>query len=182
MGFFTALGVDPRHLIFSSDTSEEQGRQYGKGRGTVDCCYPVKCIAGHYGELIFGQREKLDVLFSPMIYNLPSFMSVGPLPNDVQAMLTRLIDHLKTANITAMLTSLTPGLTDLERTETTISSLMDTWILLRTIEDGGRRHRGLYVLKARGMPHSNELRPYRITDRGIQLARRSLGPLKRRTR
>ncbi len=75
MGFFTELGVDPRRLVFSSDTSEEQGRQYGKGRGTVDCCYPVKCIAGHYGELIFGQREKVDVLFSPMIYNLPSFLS-----------------------------------------------------------------------------------------------------------
>jgi len=75
VGFFTALGVDARHLIFSSDTSEEQGRQFGKGRGTVDCCYPVKCIAGHYGELIFGQRERLDVLFSPMIYSLPSFLS-----------------------------------------------------------------------------------------------------------
>ncbi len=75
MGFFGALGVDARQLVFSSDTSEEQGRQYGKGRGTVDCCYPVKCIAGHYGELIFGQREKVDVLFSPMIYNLPSFLS-----------------------------------------------------------------------------------------------------------
>jgi predicted nucleotide-binding protein (sugar kinase/HSP70/actin superfamily) len=75
VGFFGALGVDPRKLVFSSDTSEEQGRQFGKGRGTVDCCYPVKCIAGHYGELIFGQKEKLDILFSPMIYNLPSFLS-----------------------------------------------------------------------------------------------------------
>ncbi|HEY7253293.1 MAG TPA: acyl-CoA dehydratase activase-related protein [Methylomirabilota bacterium] len=75
VGFFGALGVDGRRLVFSSDTSEEQGRQFGKGRGTVDCCYPVKCIAGHYGELVFGQREKLDVLFSPMIYNLPSFLS-----------------------------------------------------------------------------------------------------------
>jgi predicted nucleotide-binding protein (sugar kinase/HSP70/actin superfamily) len=74
-GFFCALGVDPRNLVFSSDTSEEQGRQFGKGRGTVDCCYPVKCIAGHYGELVFGQKEKVDLLFSPMIYNLPSFMS-----------------------------------------------------------------------------------------------------------
>ena len=69
------LGVDPRNVIFSSDTSEEQGRQLGKGRGTVDCCYPVKCISGHYGELLFGQRQKLDVLLSPMIYNLPSFLS-----------------------------------------------------------------------------------------------------------
>src|SRR5262245_66560436 len=75
MGLLTSLGVGPRNVIFWSDTSEEQGRQYGKGRGTVDCCYPVKCIAGHYGELVFGQREKLDVLFSPMIYNLPSFLS-----------------------------------------------------------------------------------------------------------
>ena len=75
VGFFGALGIDPRHLVFSSDTSEEQGREFGKGRGTVDCCYPVKCISGHYGELIFGQREKLDILFSPMIYNLPSFLS-----------------------------------------------------------------------------------------------------------
>jgi predicted nucleotide-binding protein (sugar kinase/HSP70/actin superfamily) len=41
----------------------------------VDCCYPVKCISGHCGELVFGQREKLDVIFSPMIYNLPSFLS-----------------------------------------------------------------------------------------------------------
>jgi len=74
-GFFTTLGIDPRRLVFSSDTSEEQGRQFGKGRGTVDCCYPVKCISGHYGELVFGQREKLDIIFSPMIYNLPSFLS-----------------------------------------------------------------------------------------------------------
>src|SRR5881409_2610809 len=75
MGFLTALGVDPRNVVFSSDTSEEQGRQFGKGRGTVDCCYPVKCISGHYGELLFGQRQKLDVIFSPMIYTLPSFLS-----------------------------------------------------------------------------------------------------------
>ena len=76
MGFFTELGVDPRHLVFSSDTSEEQGRQYGKGRGTVDCCYPVKCINGHYGELLARDRHhKINVLFSPMIYSLPSYLN-----------------------------------------------------------------------------------------------------------
>ena len=74
-GLFGALGIDARHLVFSSDTSEEQGRQFGKGRGTVDCCYPVKCMSGHYGELVFGRKEKLDILFSPMIYTLPSFLS-----------------------------------------------------------------------------------------------------------
>jgi predicted nucleotide-binding protein (sugar kinase/HSP70/actin superfamily) len=74
-GLFGALGVERHNLVFSSDTSEEQGRQFGKGRGTVDCCYPVKCIAGHYGELVFGQRQKLDILFSPMISTVPSVLS-----------------------------------------------------------------------------------------------------------
>jgi predicted nucleotide-binding protein (sugar kinase/HSP70/actin superfamily) len=75
VGLFTALGIDPAAIVFSSDTSEDQGRSFGKGRGTVDCCYPVKCMSGHYGELVFGQRNKLDVLFSPMIYTLPSFLA-----------------------------------------------------------------------------------------------------------
>ncbi|MDQ4062152.1 MAG: acyl-CoA dehydratase activase-related protein [Pseudomonadota bacterium] len=74
LGFLTALGVQPRRVVFSSDTSEEQSRQFGRGRGTVDCCYPVKCMSGHYGELVFGQKRKIDILLSPMIYSLPSFM------------------------------------------------------------------------------------------------------------
>jgi len=75
LGFFTALGIEPRLVTFSSNTSEEQNRSFGRGRGTVDCCYPVKCISGHYGELIFGQKRKIDILFSPMIYSLPSFLA-----------------------------------------------------------------------------------------------------------
>lgn len=76
IGFFAALGVDPRRLEFSSDSSEDQARRFGKGRGTVDCCYPVKCINGHYGELLARDRHhKIDVLFSPMIYSLPSYLN-----------------------------------------------------------------------------------------------------------
>lgn len=74
VGFLTALGIAPENIVFSSDTSEEQYREYGKGRGTVDCCYPVKCMSGHYGELLFGQKKKIDILLSPMIYSLPSFL------------------------------------------------------------------------------------------------------------
>jgi circadian clock protein KaiC len=84
-------------------------------------------------------------------------------------MLTRLIDHLKTENITAMLTSLEPGRTDIERTETTISSLMDTWIVLRNEEACGRHIRGLHVLKSRGMTHSNERREFLLTDDGMKI-------------
>jgi circadian clock protein KaiC len=85
-------------------------------------------------------------------------------------MLTRLIDHLKTERITAMLTSLTPGVTNAERTETVISSLMDTWIVLANDDLGGHHRRGLYVLKSRGMAHSNELREFVLTDRGLEIA------------
>jgi predicted nucleotide-binding protein (sugar kinase/HSP70/actin superfamily) len=74
LGFFDALGIPASRVVFSSDTSEEQMREYGSGRGTVDCCFPVKCMSGHYGELLFGQKRKIDVLFSPMIYSLDSFL------------------------------------------------------------------------------------------------------------
>jgi circadian clock protein KaiC len=107
----------------------------------------------------------------------PSVVVIDPVTNlmtvgtfaDVQAMLTRMIDHLKTENITAMLTSLTPGQTAIERTETTISSLMDTWVVLANDEVRGRHRRGLYVLKSRGMAHSNELREFELTDRGFDV-------------
>jgi predicted nucleotide-binding protein (sugar kinase/HSP70/actin superfamily) len=73
IGLLTALGIDPRRIDFSSDTSEDQARQFAKGRGTVDCCYPVKCMAGHYGELLAREKHrKIDVLLSPMIESLPS--------------------------------------------------------------------------------------------------------------
>ena len=74
VGFLREIGISPENIVFSSDTSEDQGREFGKGRGTVDCCYPVKCMSGHYGELVFGQKKKLDVILSPMIYSLPSFL------------------------------------------------------------------------------------------------------------
>src|ERR1700683_3439896 len=74
VGFLKTLGIASENIIFGSDTSEEQGREFGKGRGTVDCCYPVKCISGHYGELVFGQKKKINILLSPMIHSLPSVL------------------------------------------------------------------------------------------------------------
>ncbi|MEE8300939.1 MAG: acyl-CoA dehydratase activase-related protein [Candidatus Tectomicrobia bacterium] len=64
VGFLTALGIKPINIIFSADSSEEQFREYGKGRGTVDCCYPVKSMSGHYGQLAFGLKKKIDILLS----------------------------------------------------------------------------------------------------------------------
>jgi circadian clock protein KaiC len=104
-----------------------------------------------------------------------NLMTVGTFA-DVQAMLTRMIDHLKTENITAMLTSLMPGVTAIERTETKISSLMDTWLVLANDDVRGRHRRGLYVLKSRCMAHSNELREFAITDGGLNMRQPAEAP------
>jgi circadian clock protein KaiC len=88
---------------------------------------------------------------------------------ETKAMLTRLIDFLKSREITAMFTSLTSGGHDLEDSEVDVSSLMDTWLLVKNIETNGERNRGLYILKARGIAHSNQVREFLLTDNGIQL-------------
>jgi len=76
IGFLGDLGIDARRIEFSSDSSEDQAREFGKGRGTVDCCYPVKCVSAHYGELLARDRHhKIDLLLSPMISSLPSYLN-----------------------------------------------------------------------------------------------------------
>jgi circadian clock protein KaiC len=125
----------------------------------------------------YGLETHLVTIHQVVADFKPSVVVIDPVTNlmtvgtyaDVQAMLTRLIDHLKTANITAMLTSLMPGHTEIERTETTISSLMDTWIVLQNEPAGDRHRRGLYVLKSRGMAHSNEQREFLLTSQGLTL-------------
>ena len=84
-------------------------------------------------------------------------------------MLMRLIDFLKSKQITAMFTSLTSGGNALEQSEVGVSSIMDTWLLLRDVELGGERNRVMYILKSRGMAHSNQLREFLLTDHGIEL-------------
>jgi len=95
---------------------------------------------------------------------------------EVQSMLTRLIDFLKSAQITFLFTSLTHGGAALEATDEGISSLIDTWILLRDVELNGERNRVLHVLKSRGMAHSNQLREFSLSRRGIQLLQPYIGP------
>ena len=107
----------------------------------------------------------------------PSVVVIDPITNlmaagtesDVRAMLTRVIDYLKTRGVTALFTSLTTPAHDLEATEAMISSLMDSWVLVAITEEDRKRNRWLYVLKSRGMPHSNEVRSFVIGNRGIDL-------------
>jgi len=109
--------------------------------------------------------------FSPSVVvvdPITNFLSVGERV-ETKSMLTRLIDLLKSRQTTAMFTSLTSGGHDMEDSEIEVSSLMDAWLLVKNIEYNGERNRGLYVLKARGIAHSNQVREFLLTDGGIQL-------------
>ena len=96
--------------------------------------------------------------------------------SEAEATLMRLIDFLKSQQITAMFTSLTHGGNAAEASQAGISSLIDTWLLVRDIELGGERNRGLYVLKSRGMAHSNQIREFVLTDEGVELKDVYIGP------
>src|SRR5690349_10981642 len=110
------------------------------------------------------EEFKPDAIVIDPVTNLVSGDS-----NEVHSMLMRLLDFLKTQQITALLTTLTNGGVALEATAVGISSLIDTWILLRDVELNGERNRCLYVLKSRGMAHSNQVREFLFTDHGIKL-------------
>jgi circadian clock protein KaiC len=111
------------------------------------------------------------VIFDP----IDSMVQAGTL-KDATAMLTRLIDFLKVRRITGLLTNLTSGGSVSESTGVDISSLADTWLFLRDIELNGERNRGLYILKSRGMAHSNQIREFLLTNKGIDLQDVYLGP------
>lgn len=95
---------------------------------------------------------------------------------ETKAMLTRLIDFLKSHEITTVFTSLTSETDNPETTEVGISSLMDTWLLVRNLEHNGERTRGLYILKSRGMAHSHQIREFTLTDHGAKLRDVYTGP------
>ncbi|OJV15048.1 MAG: KaiC 1 [Dyadobacter sp. 50-39] len=114
----------------------------------------------------------------------PSVVVLDPISNlitvgsnsEVKSVLTRLIDFLQGLGITVMFTALTLNDNRTEQTDDGVSSLVDVWILVRDIESNGERNRGLYVMKSRGMKHSNQVREFVITDQGLKLVEVFLGP------
>ena len=118
------------------------------------------------------QESKPDVV---VLDPIGALIQAGTL-RDANSMIIRLIDFLKVNGITAMLIDLTSAGEALERTDVNISSIVDTWLLVRDLELAGERNRAMYVLKSRGMRHSNQLREFLITDRGIDLLDVYVGP------
>ena len=130
-----------------------------------------------------GLETHLAVIAKLVKEQQPDAVILDPITNfemvgdqfEVKAMLMRLVDLLKQAQITCLFTNLTSGGKALEATDMAISSLVDTWVQLRDIESNGERNRGLYVLKSRGMAHSNQIREFFITPSGIKLVAAYIG-------
>ncbi|MFL6566219.1 MAG: circadian clock protein KaiC [Burkholderiales bacterium] len=133
---------------------------------------------------LLGMEAHLALIHKMVNEFQPQVVILDPISNfssagteaDAQAMLLRLIDFLKARQITAMFVNLTAGGDAWERTDVGVSSLIDTWILLRDIELAGERNRGIYVLKSRGMKHSNQIREFVITPEGVRLEDVYVGP------
>jgi circadian clock protein KaiC len=131
----------------------------------------------HAARPTYGGIEQVLLLTHKRISSFPpSVVVVDPMTNllmvstqnEVRSMLTRLVDFMKTQGITAIFNSLTAAGSQ-GASEADISSLVDTWLLLKNIEVGGERNRTLYVLKSRGMEHSNQIREFVLTDSGLRL-------------
>jgi circadian clock protein KaiC len=129
-------------------------------------------------EMHLARMHKLIREFKPrmvIIDPISNLADAGAL-RDAAGMLTRLFDFLKAEGITGVFLSLTSAGRSAEGTDVGVSSIIDTWLLLRDIELGGERNRGLYVLKSRGMAHSNQIREFLLTSRGIELEDVYVGP------
>jgi len=133
---------------------------------------------------LYGLEMHLATMFKEVATFQPSVVIVDPITSlmdagtesETKGMVTRLIDYLKAGQVTSLFTSLTQGGHVLQQSEMAMSSLMDSWLLLQDLEGNGERNRVLYVLKARGMAHSNQVREFLISDRGIDLVDAYIGP------
>jgi circadian clock protein KaiC len=106
---------------------------------------------------------------------ITNLVTVGSV-SEVKSMLIRLIDFLQAEKITVLFTALTLNTIVNEQTDEGVSSLVDAWILVRDIESNGERNRGMYIMKSRGMKHSNQVREFVITDQGLDLVDVFLAP------
>jgi len=131
-----------------------------------------------------GLEMHLTTMFKEIVAFRPDVVIIDPITSllsagtdhETKGMVTRLIDFLKAGEITSLFTSLTQGGKALEQSEIAMSSLMDAWLLLQDVEGNGERNRLLYVLKSRGMAHSNQVREFLISKSGIDLVDAYIGP------
>jgi circadian clock protein KaiC len=140
--------------------------------------YLARRSTAHGLELHLATLHKEVEAFQPhvvIVDPITPFLGSGT-AQQAESMLTRLIDFLKARGATALFTTLTQSREDSEESQIGVSSLIDTWFHLRDVELGGERNRTLYIPKSRGMAHSNQVREFLLTDRGVELRDVYLGP------
>lgn len=182
----TACRRGERVLLFAY---EESSAQIVRNMGTIgiDLAQWVKkgLLQIHSSRpTLLGLEEHLLLMHDAVRDFRPSVVVIDPISNlsldltalQVKPMLMRLIDFLKRQQITALFASLTEGNGEmLDDSQLGVSSLMDTWLLLRNVEFNGERNRTIYVLKSRGMKHSNQVRELVLSSRGVDLVDVYLG-------
>jgi len=122
-------------------------------------------------EMQLTMMHKATIKFDPQVVivdPLNGFIT-GDNITDVKSMLMRLVDFLQTKQISSMFTQLMSSNVAHGTSDIAISSMVDTWLVMHDIEIGGERNRCLYIIKSRGMAHSNQVRECLITDHGVEL-------------
>ncbi|SHF67685.1 circadian clock protein KaiC [Flavisolibacter ginsengisoli] len=133
---------------------------------------------------LYGLEMHLVSIYKKIIEFKPKVVIIDPITNlvtigqlrDVKATLIRLIDFLQKEQITVMFTALTLNTAIGEQTDEGVSSMVDAWIQVKELELNGERNRGMYIIKSRGMGHSNQVREFVINNNGLELVDVFLGP------
>jgi circadian clock protein KaiC len=113
--------------------------------------------------------------FAPRVLVVDPISAFRGPATEIHATLIRLADICKTKGITALFTSLSSAGANMDESARSVSSLMDTWLSLMDVEANGERNRVLYLLKSRGMNHSNQLREYVLSSKGVSLTNPYVG-------
>jgi circadian clock protein KaiC len=182
----TACGRGERVLYFSFEESHAQiirnmhsigiDLQQWVKHGLLQIISNRPSFAGL--EMHLAMKHKLISVFKPQVVIMDPLNSfvIGDNEIEVKSMLMRLVDYLKTRQITGLFTNLAQSGSPVEQTDVAISSVIDTWLLLRDIDSGGEKNRCLSILKSRGMAHSNQIREFLLTDHGVELRDVYVGP------
>lgn len=172
---FFAFEEPPRQIIRNMRSINVDLDKHVKA-GLLRFCGARPTLYGMEMHLVAIHKEIQNFKPAAVVLDpITNFISIGSL-SEVKNMLIRLIDFLQNEQITVMFTALTLNDMINDQTDEAISSLVDTWLLIKDIEANGERNRGMYVMKSRGMKHSNQVREFVISDSGLELIDVYVGP------
>jgi circadian clock protein KaiC len=181
-----ACGRGERALYFAFEESPAQLQRNMRSIGIQLAPYVAGGLLHFHAARpsMYGIEMHLATMMKAVSDLAPDVVVVDPISNltgagstaEATQLATRLVDFLKSSGVTSLFTSLSSNASAETQTDVGISSLIDTWLLVRELEMDGERNRGLYILKSRGMSHSNQIREFLLTSRGIKLRDVYVGP------